>query len=179
MKKVYFDTEFTGLHAKTTLVSIGLITEDGDTFYAELTDYDKTQLDGWLETNVIGNLTLQDLPNGTYITEGNTTFKGTKEELAVSLSGWLKHQGAVEMWSDCLAYDWVLFLDIFGGAFQAPENIYYIPFDICVLFKNRHINPDISREEFAMLTENPHAKKHNALWDAEVIKKCHEILTME
>lgn len=43
--KVFFDTEFTGLHQKTTLISIGLISEDGKTFYAELTDYDQTQVD--------------------------------------------------------------------------------------------------------------------------------------
>jgi uncharacterized protein YprB with RNaseH-like and TPR domain len=32
----YFDTEFTGLHQNTTLISIGLIADTGDT-YAELT----------------------------------------------------------------------------------------------------------------------------------------------
>jgi len=40
--KIFFDTEFTGLHQNTTLISIGLISECGKTFYAELTDYDKT-----------------------------------------------------------------------------------------------------------------------------------------
>lgn len=37
--KVFFDTEFTGLHKNTTLISIGLISEDRRIFYAELTDY--------------------------------------------------------------------------------------------------------------------------------------------
>ena len=36
MTKIFFDTEFTGLHQKTTLISIGLIAETGETFYAEL-----------------------------------------------------------------------------------------------------------------------------------------------
>jgi len=39
--KIYFDTEFTGLHKNTTLISIGCVAENGKTFYAELTDYDK------------------------------------------------------------------------------------------------------------------------------------------
>ena len=43
--KIFFDMEFTGLHQKTTLISIGLIAEDGRTFYAEFNDYDKSQLD--------------------------------------------------------------------------------------------------------------------------------------
>jgi DNA polymerase III epsilon subunit-like protein len=32
--KIFFDTEFTGLHQKTTLISIGLVSECGKTFYA-------------------------------------------------------------------------------------------------------------------------------------------------
>jgi hypothetical protein len=36
--KLFLDTEFTGLHQNTTLISIGLIADTGDTFYAELTD---------------------------------------------------------------------------------------------------------------------------------------------
>ena len=58
--KIFFDTEFTGLHQNTTLISIGLVSERGKTFYAELTDYDQTQLNDWLKDNVIANLTLQD-----------------------------------------------------------------------------------------------------------------------
>ena len=56
MKQVFFDTEFTGLHQNTTLISIGLITQDEKTFYAEFTDYDKNQVDTWIQENVISNL---------------------------------------------------------------------------------------------------------------------------
>ena len=45
MRKMFFDTEFTGLHQNTTLVSIGLVSDEGERFYAELTDYDDTQCD--------------------------------------------------------------------------------------------------------------------------------------
>jgi len=90
----------------------------------------------------------------------------------------------VEIWSDCLAYDWVLFNDIFGHAFNIPKNIYYIPFDICTLFKMKGVDPDIDREEFAdgwISTEgkliNPDLiNKHNALWDAIIIKACYDRL---
>jgi len=76
------------------------------------------------------------------------------------------------MWSDCLAYDWVLFNDLFGHAFNIPKNVYYIPFDICTLFKLKGIDPDINREEFAGMQ----GAKHNALHDAKVIKACYEKL---
>ena len=54
--KIFFDTEFTGLHQDTTLISIGMIAEDGRELYCELNDYDKTQIDNWLKENVIANL---------------------------------------------------------------------------------------------------------------------------
>ena len=47
--KIFFDTEFTGLHKNTTLISIGLVAENGDKIYAELNDYDKSQIDEWLQ----------------------------------------------------------------------------------------------------------------------------------
>jgi len=37
--KIFFDTEFTGLHQNTSLISIGCIDEECRTFSAELTDY--------------------------------------------------------------------------------------------------------------------------------------------
>ena len=53
---IYFDTEFTGLRKDTSLISIGLIDSDGRTFYAEFTDYDRSQIDKWIRQNVINNL---------------------------------------------------------------------------------------------------------------------------
>ena len=61
---LYFDTEFTGLHKNTTLISIGIISEDGKTFYAELNDYDKSQVDEWIQSNVIDNLYLKPVDIG-------------------------------------------------------------------------------------------------------------------
>ena len=180
MTKIFFDTEFTGLHQNTTLISIGLISECGKTFYAEFTDYDKSQIDDWLQENVIDNL---KRPNNKSIMEDAFSIGGSNDWLDVFgnkkgvkgyLETWLSQFGEVEIWSDCLSYDWVLFSQLWGHAFNIPKNIYYIPFDICTLFKIKGIDPDISREEFAGLDEEP--QKHNALWDAKVIKKCYERL---
>lgn len=42
--KIFFDTEFTGLHKDTTLISLGMISEDGRRFYAEFNDMIKLKL---------------------------------------------------------------------------------------------------------------------------------------
>lgn len=173
--KIFFDTEFTGLHQNTTLISIGLISECGKTFYAELTDYDKSQIDDWLQENVIDNLTLKNKGlNEVYETIDNMTFKGNLQPLKLALEYFFKQFDAVEMWSDCLSYDWVLFNQIFGHAFNIPKNVYYIPFDICTLFHVKGVDPDINREEFSNMKKG--SQKHNALWDVKVIKVCFEKL---
>jgi hypothetical protein len=163
--KVFFDTEFTGLHAKTTLMSIGLVDENGRTFYAELDDYDKAQVDDWLENNVVANFT------------GKNTMN--MKQLKSALTEWLVAYDSVEIWSDCLAYDWVLFNSIFGTAFDIPKNVYYIPIDICTMMKLKGVDPDINREEYAFGGVPKDAEKHNALWDAQVIRACYENLRLE
>ena len=170
--KLFFDTEFTGLHQGTTLISIGLISESGETFYAELTDYDKSQIDDWLQKNVIDNLTLQN--EGYVGPYESMNVRGDMELLQTKLRDWLNQFEQVEAWSDCLSYDWVLFCQIFGHAFNIPKNVYYIPFDICTLMKVKGVDPDINRETFAEMSDG--SQKHNALWDAKVIKACYEKL---
>lgn len=159
--KIFFDTEFTGLHQNTTLLSIGIVDENGREFYGEMVDYDESQLNDWLRDNVIANFTREAIY--------------TKEQLAKDLKKWLQaydYGEKIEVWSDCLAYDWVLFCQIFGGAFEVPKNIYYIPFDICTFMKVKGVDPDINRETFAGMD----GAKHNALHDAKVIKACYEKL---
>ena len=167
--KIFFDAEFTGLHQKTTLISIGFISECGKTFYAELTDYDKSQINDWLQTNVIDNLTLRTRENMQHTNGNDVSVRCDSKNLKGFLEQWLSQFDSVEIWSDCLSYDWVLFNQIFGHAFNIPKNVYYIPFDICTLFYTKLIDPDISRETFA---EMPYGQKHNALWDAKVIRQC-------
>lgn len=179
MVKIFFDTEFTGLHKNTDLISIGLISEDDRIFYAELTDYDNNQIDEWSQKSVIDNLLFKDKYNFVDINieeQGfNVSMKGTKDDLKRELTIWLEQFDKVEIWSDCLSYDWVLFSDIFGTSFDIPSNVYYIPFDICTLFKVHNINPDINREDFTDTLLNTNMK-HNALYDAKVIRDCYKKL---
>lgn len=180
IKKIFYDTEFTGLHQKTTLISIGFVSECGKTFYAEFIDYDKEQVEVWVQLNVINNL-LYNLRSADVIDEDMDNFrmKGNTYFIAKELKRWLEQFGEVEIWSDCLSYDWVLFCNLFGEAFNIPKNVYYIPFDICTLFKVKGIDPDINREEFVegqvevsgVEFWGPH-QKHVSLWDAFIIRGC-------
>lgn len=193
--KIFFDTEFTGLHQNTTLISIGFIAEDGRTFYAEFDDFDRRQIDDWLQENVIDNLRFAEPnadeqewymahrghnnPIGSDLYNGySLEMRGDTLTIKNELFRWFSTFDQVEMWSDCLSYDWVLFNQIFGHAFNIPKNIYYIPFDICTLFKVVGIDPDINREKYAGI-EDESVPKHNAGWDARVIRACYNRLVKQ
>lgn len=202
-KKIFFDTEFTGLHKDGTLISIGLIADSGETFYGELNDYDKSQVDEWIRCNIIDRLEFDVPPSDQeeywcWDKSNNVKMRGNKQEVNRYLSDWFQallggpmswvaYEGTkspklienplIEMWGDCLSYDWVLFNDLWGSAFDIPKCVYYIPFDICTYFKLKGIDPDIHREEYI---ENDNSiQKHNALHDAKAIKACYEKLLRE
>lgn len=193
MTKIFFDTEFTGLHQNTTLISIGLIAETGETFYAEFTDYDEAQVDDWIRENVINKLRFSEHKEVNNAYPQKWILKSDKRLIKNALINWFEQFDKTEIWSDCLSYDWVLFCQLFGHAFKIPKNIYYIPFDICTLLKAKKVDPDILREEFAIdeinsdqqemwdMTDNEKGlylakQKHNALWDAKVIQWCYQKL---
>lgn len=186
--RIFFDTEFTGLRQDTTLISIGCVAEDGAAFYAELVDFDRKQMTEWIVENVYvhlwSELPYEPPPPGVLYVRGDTigiagllakwlTLQSNKNAVYGDMRNIFpdRHPQKLEMWSDCLAYDWVLFCNLFGGPFGIPENVYYIPFDLATLFKLKGIDPDISREEYAGMTGG---NKHNALHDALMIKACYE-----
>jgi hypothetical protein len=112
-EKIFLDTEFTGLHQKTTLISLAMVAESGEEFYAEFTDYDRSQMSDWLKENVLSKLWITNnhsfnrKQNGVYLIGDSVTIKET-------LQKWLGQFEGVEVWADVLAYDWVLFCNLFG-----------------------------------------------------------------
>lgn len=184
MMKIFWDSEFTGLHQNTTLISIGFITETDETFYAEFVDYDKSQIDEWLQFNVLNKLKFGlDIETGFTMPLGVKEFnmKGDKPLVKEYLLKWFEQFNQIELWSDCLSYDWVLLFELIANRSneypKLPSNFsYHSPYDILTLFKIKEIDPDINRESFAYGSFYAEMPKHNSLWDAQIIKACYERL---
>ena len=180
--KIFFDTEFTGLHKNTTLISIGCVAEDGRTFYAECTDYDDAQCGDWIIENVIAHLEYGRERCGSNDGNGNMRISGTKTEVRNYLSAWLSEYNEVQFVSDVCHYDMVLLIDLFGTAFDLPEGVsavchdinqdiakYYGCSDAEAFNKSRE---GILEEKYMFITGD----KHNALYDAEVIQAIYNII---
>jgi len=181
--KIFFDTEFTGLHKNTTLISIGLVDENGRTFYAEFLDYDTNQVDDWIKDNVINNLKYNTCTkNGCNKDREHFECVGNTYYISTWLDIWLSEYDNVELVSDCCHYDMVLFIDIFGGAFDIPKQVnpacHDINQDIARYYEISEKEAfDFSREE--LLQNNAitiKGDKHNSLYDAKVIKTIYEII---
>lgn len=210
---LYFDTEFTGLHKDTTLISIGIVSENGKKFYAEFLDFDFDQVNGWIEENVLDNLILKKLfailvessmlemveewrKNGYEVSDypvvdnkrrfvyetkrekdGLTEVVGEKGWVREKLSKWLQQFDSVQFVSDVCHYDFVLLIDLFGSAWDLPKNVPPVCHDISQdIARHYGISDaeafDKSREEIVkeLCGHEIEGRKHNALYDAEVIK---------
>lgn len=191
---VYFDTEFTGLVPNTTLISLGCVAETGEKFYAEFTDYNRDLCDDWIKENVIANLFMEDEPiDGKIDDTGNPffdyTFIGDSVFIREMFTKWLEcvnpNKERIQFVSDVCHYDFYLLCNLFGGAFSLPEYVNPVCYDICqdLIDPNDGDIKDgfdafnFSREEackFYNQGKLPEGKKHNALYDAEVIKMIYE-----
>ena len=182
--KIFFDTEFTGLHKNTTLISIGLVDENGRTFYAEMLGFDGNQVNDWIQENVLNNLLYRTCTNNWCNDDKeNVRCVGYTYYVRPKLEEWLSAYDSVELVSDVCHYDMVLFIDIFGSAFDIPKNVnpacHDINQDIAKFYNVSETEAfNISRED--ILSSNNYIiddkiMKHNALYDAKVIKEIYNI----
>lgn len=169
--KLYLDMEFTGLHQKTTPVSLAIVADNNAIFYGEFTDYDRAQIDQWLHDNVLENLVYAKLPHTGaerpfsktgYYAANNAIDKepnhfdiytsGSTKEVYEDLLMWLKQfKEELVFVTDVGHWDWVLFNQILGGSTSCVRevvNINYIPIEFSTLLIARGVNPDISRVDY-------------------------------
>ena len=176
---LYFDMEFTGLRKNTTPISIGIVSDNGKRFYAEFCDYDKSQCSDWIKENVISHTIIGGDSNLAKKLEEESNIKvvtGSKSSIRYELSDWLQQFSDVQFISDVSHYDFVLLIDIFGDAFDLPDNVspacYDIHHDIARYYNITDSEAfNKSREEIiSEIGQQIDGEKHNALYDAEVIK---------
>lgn len=197
MKNLFLDFEFTGLRQNAEPISMCLVSELGDRFYAEFCDYDRNLVTDWVKDNVLPALRLSGGVQLHRRQAGNVEMYGDRHRIARDLTEWITkyihkaHCKNFRVWVDVGAYDWVLFQSLFGGAFNMPSQIHYIPFDLAQKFDSRGLDADTDREQF--LTQNISKlwhdsrftrcgqwalklPKHSAEKDAHVAWGCWELL---
>ncbi|MDX2246837.1 MAG: 3'-5' exoribonuclease [Bacteroidia bacterium] len=182
-QSLFLDTEFTNLNQKSELISLGIVAERGERFYAEFSDFEAESANLWVKENVIARLSMAEKRAGyvEFINENARKIKGDKLFVRDELEKFLALFDAVEFWADCGAYDWVLFCELWGGSMNLPKQVSYMPMDLVTLLRIKGLDPDISREEFVKekIADMGVENKHHALWDAQILQLCHHKLMTE
>lgn len=152
--RIWFDTEFYEDGRTIELISIGMVREDGETYYAEVPNcYEISGRDPWLIDNVRPRLGKPD------------ALRIARDEIAQDLLAFAGKDP--EFWAYYADYDWVVLCQLFGRMIDLPKGWPMFCRDLkqyCVDIGNPKLPPQLDGE-------------HNALEDAIWAKGAHEFLT--
>lgn len=104
--KIWFDTEFVEDGKTIDLISIGMVREDGGTYYAENGRCDHGRADPWVVENVLSHLQFgHAVKSPERIAREIVEFVGEKPEF----------------WAYFCSYDWVVLCQLFGRTIDLPK----------------------------------------------------------
>jgi hypothetical protein len=167
--RYFLDAEFIETGFSLQLVSIGIVSEDGRTFYAENTSFDERLADKWVEQNVLSKLQFWDWHKSeshfseTFGKGLSMQIFGTISNIKSSLLDFFQDDQSPEFWGYYADYDWVIFCWIFGRMIDLPKNFPMYCRDLKQLL-------DESDKEKIPDSENEHNALDDALWNLELYK---------
>ena len=146
---IFFDTEFTDLCIDPRLISIGLVSEGGREFYAELSDsYSPKDCGAFTQEAVLPLL------------QGGDALM-TMNELALRLGEWIEgFDEPVKLAIDSMAWDWPWIQEIFYDSGKWPKNLDGKP----ELLRDQAF--DLAVEQMFQHPGEPRLRRHHALDDA-------------
>lgn len=151
--RYYLDTEFNEKPGLLELISIGLVNERGDTYYAVSKEWAIYRCNDFVLANVIPYLGVE------------TVDRKLNQEIATDIKAFIGKDPHPEIWGYYADYDWVLFCWLFGTMCELPSHFPHFCMDI----KQDMKRLGISRSDLPL---NPGV--HNALEDAIWTKRSHE-----
>ncbi len=151
--KYFFDTEFIEKPCTIDLISIGIVSEDGRELYLESSDVDLSNVDPWIEKNVLTHLNNQGIP---------------KTEIRDKVLAFIGDDPKPELWAYYADYDWVVFCWLFGRMIDLPKHFPMFCRDLKQVIEEH----DIPKSKLPPQPINA----HNALADAIWLKDAYESL---
>ncbi len=156
--KIFIDTEFieAGPNHPVRLISIGLVKENGDEYYAIDANCDYSKASPWVIENVIPHLDMK------YVKTRNQI----KGDIIEFINDPKKYEDRPEIWGWYGSYDMLILCQIFGKAINTSSHFSMGLMDI-KQYAMRLGNPELPKSDGAL---------HNALEDAKWHKKMYDFL---
>lgn len=166
--KYFIDTEFIETETSVELVSLGIVSENGDTFYAESRNFDPSTASEWVKENVIEQLhwfnryknsfcDIKHMPEG----QKSVAAFGFKNEIVTAVRQFIGSDKNPQFYAYFASYDWVLFIRLFGPMIDRPKHFPMWVVDLKQMMWERGLTAEWKRE----VCPDP-ADEHNALADA-------------
>lgn len=156
--RFFLDTEFTerGNQFPVTLISVGLVHESGNSFYAVSSDFHEEDCNDWVKANVLPHL--------------GDAMRISVPEIGRRVYDWVTGLSGAEkpvFWGYYCDYDWVVFAQMYGTMVDLPKKWPMMCCDIKQLCDSLG-NPELPKQR---------ETEHNALADARWNKQAYEFLT--
>jgi len=157
MTRFFFDTEFMEDGKTIELLSIGITTEDGETFYRENREADWNLANDWVKENV--------LPHMKGSAEPYTWVR--RQQIAEDLRNWVLSRTPsnepVEFWGYFADYDWVVLCQLFGRMVDLPNGFPMF----CMDLKQFAVMVGIPRKALPAQDDTEHHALNDAIWNRE------------
>ena len=151
---VFLDTEFTDLSLDPRLISIGLVTEGGEEFYAELYDAYETPR---TYSPFVQEFVLPHLAGG--------DSRISMDALTLRLGNWLESfEQPVIMATDSVSWDWPWIQKLFVLPGTWPENVDRMPVNLHDLIGSPFLENTLDQ---VLRNHYPKLRRHHALDDAK------------
>lgn len=145
----FIDSEFVEDGRTIDLISIGLVSEDGNELYLISSEFDEGKASDWVRENVLSKLA-SPLDVRRY----------PKKQIAEMVRGFLlMNDTPPEIWGYYADYDWVLLAQLFGKMIDLPKGMPYWCRDLKQLATDLHVE----------LPQPAAHEEHHALADARWI----------
>ncbi len=152
--RLFFDCEFTDLTDSATLISAGFITQLGDPFYVELSDYAEEACNDFVKATVLPLLSLPPVSTADFL---------------ASLTDWLHRQDEELLFIADSEWDQKMLAKTFASHGQfLPSNWHFqkTPDNFSDGVQRCLFNDEMA----AYFLRHPDKKKHHALTDARAIR---------
>jgi hypothetical protein len=115
--RLFFDTEFIDTGREVILLSIGVVRDDGATYYAEDEEADLMLASDWVRQNVLPHMTYMKTPPG-----GGPADAWALKPRARIAAELIDFAGnSPEWWAYMADYDWVVLSQLYGPLVNRPQ----------------------------------------------------------
>lgn len=160
--RYFYDTEFIEDGNTIQLVSIGIVSERGEEYYAVSTEFDPHRANAWVRENVLNKLP----PHSSSVWKSNAQIR--REVLR-----FLTTDGRPDLWAWVGAYDHVVLVQLWGDMSGLPQNLPRFTHELKQLWEmvGRPKLPDVPKGNHDALVD----ARHNL----EKFKVCQNVAALD